>query len=174
MGISVYEPAEPLADEARRHAAVDASGALNATGDDALRGIVRTTRRHLGASMAAISIVHEDWQYLIAADGLSEGAYSRRTSFCGHVVRAPDAVLDVPDASRDDRFAGNPVVTEDGGIRSYAGAALLDDEGVPLGTLCVFDWRVRAPLSAAAAEELRSNAAEVVARLRELKGREVH
>lgn len=169
MGISIYEPAEPLVDETRRHAAVDASGALNATGDDALRDIVRTTRRLLGASMAAVSIVHEDWQYLIAADGLSEGAYSRRTSFCGHVVRAPEQILDVPDAARDTRFAGNPVVTEDGGIRSYAGAALLDDEGVPLGTLCVFDWRPRAPLSQAAAAELRANAAEVVMRLRALR-----
>ena len=63
----------------------------------------------------------------------------------------PSAMLVVPDATADPRFAGNPLVTGAiGGIRFYAGAPLMH-EGAALGALCVIDQKPVHGVSARAA-----------------------
>ena len=62
----------------------------------------------------------------------------RDQAFCTHAV-ASHSFVEVSDASTDSRFADNPLVTEQGGIRFYAGAPLIVSTGQCLGALCVFD-----------------------------------
>jgi signal transduction histidine kinase len=48
--------------------------------------------------------------------------------------------MEIPDARQDDRFFDNPLVKKkENPVIFYAGIPVLDDNGLPLGTLCVID-----------------------------------
>ena len=49
----------------------------------------------------------------------------------------------VEDATQDERFADNPLVTDDPGIRFYAGHPLLAANGDVVGTLCIIGRQPR-------------------------------
>ena len=70
----------------------------------------------------------------------------------------------VPDATRDERFARNPLVTAEPCVRFYAGAPLLTPDGCAVGTLCVLD-RVARQLSASQADALRALSHQVVSQM---------
>ena len=93
--------------------------------------------------VALISLVDEDRQWFKSRIGLEQEATSRDVSFCAHAIVEPSGVLVVPDAYRDARFEGNPLVLADPAIRFYAGAPLVTTAGNALGTLCVIDYEPR-------------------------------
>jgi GAF domain-containing protein len=170
MSIMVYDPPPCGADEVRRERAVEASGALRVRDDPVLANIAETTRKRFRAATAAISIVHGDYQYLIAASGMPTGLYSRRTSMCGHAVASKSRLFVVADVATDLRFAGNPWVNgEEGSIGFYAAALLCDEDGLALGTLCVTDARARPGLSEPDKTDLRLLSEQVVMRLEDLR-----
>lgn len=70
----------------------------------------------------------------------------------------------VPDATQDERFAANPLVTGEPFIRFYAGAPLVYLRSVRLGALCLLDGHPRAPAAFTLGDkaELVSMAEEVV------------
>lgn len=170
MSITFYDPPPTPADEDRRSRAVEESCALHATGDPILCQIAEAAKARLHADMSVVSIVHGDYQYLIAASGLPLGVYSRRTSFCGHAVASGQALFSVPDLAADRRFAFNPWVNgESGDNRFYAAAVLRDGQGWALGALCVLDDAPRDGLSAEETDALSRLADGVVARLDALR-----
>lgn len=84
-------------------------------------------------------------QWFKSIQGLEADQTPRSCSFCAHVVqrKETEGVLVVPDATKDFRFAQNPLVADGPKIRFYAGAPLKSPEGVVLGSFCVIDFQPR-------------------------------
>lgn len=93
-----------------------------------------------------VSIVLDTAQYFPGLHGLSGWlAESEGTpvewSFCANAVRRRDTYV-VTNASTDELQQANPLVTEDG-VRSYAGAPLMTQNGFVLGAYCVIGTEPR-------------------------------
>jgi PAS domain S-box-containing protein len=85
-----------------------------------------------------VSFVDRNRQWFKAAKGVPATETDRSVSFCAHAIQQKELFL-VEDASQDKRFAENPLVTGEMGIRFYAGVPVQAPNGCTLGTLCVID-----------------------------------
>ena len=138
----MVKPQKP-ANESIRLAALQNLRILDTPPEDAFDDLVRIASAVCGMPMATISLIDRDRQWFKARLGLDAPETSRDSAFCAHAILEPDRVMVVPDALDDLRFHDNPLVQGDPGIRFYAGAPLVDADGLALGTLCVLDREPR-------------------------------
>ena len=153
-------------DEDVRAAEIAAHDVESLRNADALKNITDFAAALCEAPVAIVSLVEESQQTFLASTGTDAAGTPRELSFCQYAMLGDDLMV-VPDATRDPRFANNPLVTGIEHIRFYAGAPLVSDRGVPLGALCVIDTRPREGLTALQAQGLNVMAANVMARLRD-------
>jgi PAS domain S-box-containing protein len=159
--------------EASRIAAIEAHDLLNFTEAPGFDDITSFASALCATPMALISLVETERQRFLSRVGLGVCETPRETSFCAHAMHQRELMI-VSDAAADQRFSSNPLVTDEPFIRFYAGAPLITDDGVPLGSLCVIDTRPRDGLSPLQAQGLRVLADQVMVALRARKIAKMH
>ncbi|MGB1313327.1 MAG: sensor histidine kinase [Bizionia paragorgiae] len=92
--------------------------------------------------MSLITLLDADRNFLKSHFGVPFNEAPRDLSFCGHAIMSEDDIFIIEDSRKDERFHDNPIVKEHQAI-FYAGVPLMNPEGFPLGTLCVFDTKPR-------------------------------
>ncbi|NRQ43332.1 PAS domain-containing protein [Rheinheimera sp. YQF-2] len=130
-------PATPD-NEIERLQSLIASGLLNEQPDAGFDRFTRLAQALFGCKISLLSLVDEKRQWFKSRQGLAATETPRDVSFCAHAV-FNDKLLYIPDATADQRFADNPLVTGEPAIRLYAGVPLHSVDGLPLGTLCIID-----------------------------------
>ncbi|MDB4941757.1 MAG: signal transduction histidine kinase [Labilithrix sp.] len=97
-----------------------------------------------GTPIALVSLVDESRQWFKARVGLEARETPRDLAFCARAIEATDpGLFTVRDARTDPRFQDNPLVLGKPNVVFYAGAPLLVENGLKLGTLCVIDHEPR-------------------------------
>ncbi|WP_174292381.1 sensor histidine kinase [Sphingomonas bacterium] len=152
----------------RARAAVIAAYDLEALRDSlALTEITDFAAALCGAPVSLVSLIEETRQVFLSHTGTDVGETPREVSFCQHAMLERDIMV-VPDTTLDPRFVDNPFVTGDLHVRFYAGAPLINADGVPLGALCVLDTETRPEgLTALQRQGMRTLAGAVMERLRD-------
>lgn len=131
---------------------------------DQLNRLARLAAQVCDTPIGLISFVEKDRQVFVGRSGTELAQTPGEQSFCVHAMQGMDLMV-VPDAAADPRFADNPLVTAEGGIRFYAGEPLFSAEGAPLGAFCVIDSQARETLSEDQREMLHTLANAAIALL---------
>ncbi len=133
----------PIPDnEAERLADLYALRILDTPPEDRFDQIVRLASSIFDVPIAYIALVDSDRQWFKAKCGLQAEGTERDISFCGFTI-LKNSPLIIEDAANDERFADNPLVTDDPFIRFYAGYPLRGPNGYNVGTLCLADRKPR-------------------------------
>ncbi len=151
----------PLA-EPERLSTLRSYGILDTPNEPEFDAIVRKAKAAMDVPIVLMSLVDENRQWFKARVGLDKNETPRCISFCTHAIYQSNMLI-IPDATKDERFSFNPMVTGAPFIRFYAGAPLKAPNGGRVGTLCLIDTRPRGGWSADQIKVMEGFAAEIMA-----------
>lgn len=132
----------PSWNEADRLAALRAYDILDAPGDSEFDDFTQIAAHVCEAPIAVVNLIDEHRQVFAAEIGLGVRQTPLDISICAQAILQSDIFV-IPDLTLDDRFTCNPLVTGEPRLRFYGGALLETPSGLPLGTVCVLDYKPR-------------------------------
>lgn len=122
--------------------AAERTGLLDSPPEERFDRITRLALELFDVDYALVNIVDADEIYTKSQpEGPRFGRSPLEAVFCGETVKQ-DGLLEVDDATADERFRDIAAVTEYG-MRFYAGFPLRTDDGEAVGTLCLIDSDTR-------------------------------
>lgn len=93
--------------------------------------------------ISLVTLIDEKRQWFKSVKGIDNVTEtSRDVAFCQYTIM-DNTMLEVEDATLDDRFKANEFVTSYPHIRFYAGYPLVDPDGYALGSICVLDEKAK-------------------------------
>ncbi|MBD2120970.1 ATP-binding protein [Trichocoleus sp. FACHB-262] len=134
------------ANETERLAALHRYKILDTPPEAAFDRITTLAARLFDFPIVLISLVDESRAWFKSSIGFDASEVRRDATLCSFALLTNESLI-VPDTRQDDRFACNPFVQSEPGVRFYAGAPLLTPDGFNLGTLCLLDTQPHEPLS---------------------------
>jgi PAS domain S-box-containing protein len=158
----LQNPSSPLpANEPERLAALHRYNILDTPPEAAFDRITKLAARLFKMPIALISLVDESRAWFKSCVGFGANEVPRDNTLCSFAVLSDEPLI-VPDTRLDDRFICNPFVQAEPGVRFYAGAPLISQDGFNLGTLCLLDSQPHDPLTSEQQTTLMDLAAMVV------------
>ncbi|SFQ72067.1 GAF domain-containing protein [Hymenobacter arizonensis] len=130
-------------DEFNRLRSLAEHNLLDTQPEEVYDDITRLAAEICGTPIAAINLIAGDRHWSKSAYGFAAGSMPLEQSFCVHTILNPDEATVVSDLRYDERFYDNPLTVNKPNLAFYAGVAVKDAQGLPLGTLCVLDTRPR-------------------------------
>ncbi|HEY0615889.1 MAG TPA: ATP-binding protein [Candidatus Elarobacter sp.] len=135
-------PAPIPPSEERRLAALREYELLDTPSEALFDAFTRLASELCDTPISLITLIDADRQWFKSAVGLGIRETPRELAFCAHTI-LDEGIFEVDDATADPRFADNPLVTGEPGIRFYAGVPLRAPDGEAVGTICVIDRKAR-------------------------------
>ncbi|MGF9757417.1 PAS domain S-box protein [Microvirga sp. 0TCS3.31] len=142
MAISSFSSGVPAADSTTRLAAVRELNVLDTPPEAAFDDAVLIAAQACQTPMGSVGFIVEGRHWFKAKLGFDEGEIPADLSICAYTIQQPGLTV-IPDLREHPEFCYNPFVTGVPGLRFYAGIALRDENGFPVGTLAVVDREPR-------------------------------
>lgn len=130
------------ADESQRLQVLTELELLDTPADPYLQRLAGFAAQLFQVPTVLLSLIDSNRQWFKVRHGLDAAETPRNISFCGHAIHGQEPFV-VEDASRDPRFADNPLVSGPLHLRFYAGMPLRPDGGRAIGTLCLIGYQPR-------------------------------
>lgn len=129
-------------DEEKRLESLKALHILDTSPEERFDRITRLALPLFKVPISTITLVDSHREWFKSCQGLLNREGKRAISFCGHAMLSEDSFI-IPDAEKDQRFAGNPMVTGKPYIKFYAGVPLRAADGRRIGAFCIKDYKPR-------------------------------
>lgn len=128
--------------ETERLEALRLARILDTAAEKAFDDLVHLAGAVCETPIAVVSLVDDSRQWFKARIGIEAQQTTRDVAFCAHAIMGKEVMV-VGDATKDPRFANNPLVTGNPNIRFYAGAPIVIGDHAAVGTVCVIDRKPR-------------------------------
>ena len=132
---------QPALKEHRRLTALQHLKVLDSPFETIFDSITRMASDVCGTPIALISLVDENRIWFKSNVGLESFIETPRDgSFCQQTL-VNEELLEIPDATLDERFWDNPMVTAHPDLRFYCGVPIKLPMGEIIGAICVLDLK---------------------------------